>query len=118
MPYPRVASDADAHCYVCKGPLVKAGLSGYPAGSGGRVGFCVKCNQKTWYDLKEREAAQTGPTLYEIHEQIAKALGWTIEDARSFSLQTLRDWVRPVDSKLAAEISEAIRSGRYYITEA
>lgn len=48
-----------------------------------------------------------------LHERIAKALGWTLHDAQSFSLQTLRAVVRPVAPRLAAELDEAIQSGRY-----
>lgn len=57
-----------------------------------------------------RETSAVAPTL---HERIAAALGWTLHDAQSFSLQTLREVVRPVSPKLAAELDEAIRSGRY-----
>lgn len=46
-----------------------------------------------------------------LHERIALKLGWTIEQTRSFSLQALRDLVRPVSSKLAAEIDAQIHSG-------
>jgi len=31
-----------------------------------------------------------------LHQRIAEALGWTVEQARSFSLPALRDLVRPV----------------------
>lgn len=43
-----------------------------------------------------------------IHARIAEALGWTIEEVQSFSLQTLRDLVRPVSPKLAREITLSI----------
>lgn len=48
-----------------------------------------------------------------LHERIATALGWTVDDVRSMSLQTLRDVVRPVSAKLAHEITNAIQSGSY-----
>lgn len=48
-----------------------------------------------------------------LHERIASALGWTVEQTQSFSLQALRDLVRPVSPKLAAEISEQIQTGAY-----
>jgi hypothetical protein len=48
-----------------------------------------------------------------LHERIAQALGWTVEQAQSFSLPALRDLVRPISPKLAAEISETISSGRH-----
>jgi hypothetical protein len=44
-----------------------------------------------------------------LHERIAKALGWTVEETRSFSLPALRDLVRPVSMKLAHEITIAIQ---------
>ena len=47
-----------------------------------------------------------------LHARIAGALGWTIEETRQFSLVALRDLVRPVDPKLADEISEVVQSGR------
>lgn len=46
-----------------------------------------------------------------LHERIAKALGWTVEQAQSFSLPALRDLVRPVSPKLAHEITLAINLG-------
>lgn len=48
-----------------------------------------------------------------IHARIAEALGWTEKDVKSFSFQSLRELVRPVNPKLAAEMDEAIRSGSY-----
>ena len=46
-----------------------------------------------------------------LHERIAKALGWTVEEARSFSLPALRELVRPVSMKLALEITLQIQGG-------
>jgi hypothetical protein len=48
----------------------------------------------------------------DIRSRAARVLGWSETDARSFSLQALRDIVRPVDPKLAQEISERVSSGR------
>ena len=48
-----------------------------------------------------------------LHERIAQALGWSLEEAQSFSFQQLRELVRTVSPKLAHEISEAIRTGHY-----
>jgi len=50
-----------------------------------------------------------------VRERVAKALGWSISDTRSVSLQFLRDLVRPVSSKLAHEITLAINRGTYDI---
>ena len=44
---------------------------------------------------------------------IAKALGWTEEQAKTFSLSALRDIVRPVSPDLAAELGEVIRDGSH-----
>ncbi len=52
------------------------------------------------------------PTL---HERIAQALGWTEEQAKSFSLPALREVVRPVDPKLAAEIGEVVQAGSHLL---
>ena len=52
-----------------------------------------------------------------LHARIAKALGWTEAEVKSFSFQALREIVRPVDPKLADELSEELRSGRYIIGE-
>jgi len=49
-----------------------------------------------------------------LDERIAKALGWTVEQVRSFSLPALRDVVRPVSVKLAHEITLQIQSGSIY----
>jgi hypothetical protein len=46
-----------------------------------------------------------------LHERIAKVLGWTVEEARSFSLPALREVVRPVSMKLAYEITLQIQFG-------
>ena len=46
-----------------------------------------------------------------LHERIAQALGWTKEETQSFSLQSLREVVRPVSPKLAHELSTLIQSG-------
>ena len=46
-----------------------------------------------------------------LHEQCAEALGWSVEEARSFSLQGLRELVRVVRPKLAEEISKQIAAG-------
>lgn len=48
-----------------------------------------------------------------MHERIAKVLGWSVQDVKSFSLQALREMVAPVNPKLAAEITQAIQSGSY-----
>lgn len=47
-----------------------------------------------------------------LHERIAKVLGWSVVDVRKFSLGTLREILRGTSPKLAAEITECIRSGR------
>jgi hypothetical protein len=46
-----------------------------------------------------------------LHERIAKVLGWTVEEAKSFSLPALREVVRPVSMKLAYEITLQIQFG-------
>jgi hypothetical protein len=48
-----------------------------------------------------------------LYERIAKALGWTIEQAQSFSLPALRDLVRPVSPELAYEISASMQHGSH-----
>jgi hypothetical protein len=52
-----------------------------------------------------------------LHARIAQALGWTEEQVKSFSFQTLRELVRPVNAKLAHEMDVEIRSGSYIIGE-
>jgi hypothetical protein len=46
-----------------------------------------------------------------LHQRIAAALGWTEEQTKSFSLAALRDLVRPVNAKLAHELTQLIQSG-------
>jgi hypothetical protein len=43
-----------------------------------------------------------------LHERIAQALSWPLRDVESLSLPSLRELVRPVDQRLAEEISESI----------
>ena len=43
--------------------------------------------------------------------RIAAVLGWSEEDVRSFSFQSLRALVRPINPKLAHEITLWIESG-------
>lgn len=52
-------------------------------------------------------------SMGDLHERIAKALGWSTSDVRSFSMQSLRDLVRPVDPNLAREMDYVIQSGAY-----
>lgn len=49
----------------------------------------------------------------DLKERIAQALGWTVAETNSFSLQTLRELVRPMSPKLAHELEQAIQSGAY-----
>ncbi len=50
-----------------------------------------------------------------LHERIAEVLGWSVADARSFSLSALREMVRPVSPKLAHEITQTIHSSAYVV---
>jgi hypothetical protein len=47
--------------------------------------------------------------LLGIQKRVAKALGWSLQDVQSMSLASLREQVRPVNAKLAHELTEAIR---------
>ncbi len=51
--------------------------------------------------------------MSDLHDRIAKALGWSTRDVQSLSMQSLRDLVRPIDPKLASEMSYVIQSGAY-----
>lgn len=48
-----------------------------------------------------------------LHERIATVLGWTVGETQTFSLLILRELVRPLDAKLAAEIAEVVLSGEH-----
>lgn len=48
-----------------------------------------------------------------MYIRIARALGWSVNEVQQFSLLSLRDMVRSVDSRLAREIDSSIRSGEY-----
>lgn len=48
-----------------------------------------------------------------LHERVAKALGWRVKDAQSMPMQALRELVRPVDPSLARELDYLIQSGAY-----
>jgi hypothetical protein len=43
-----------------------------------------------------------------LHDRIAEALNWNIEETWGFSLAAMRDLVRPVDPELAQDITLAI----------
>lgn len=47
-----------------------------------------------------------------LHERVAEVLGWEVEEAQSFSLQSLRELVRPVSPKLAVLLTQEVQSGR------
>jgi hypothetical protein len=51
--------------------------------------------------------------LSDLHDRIARALNWSPADVRSFSMQSLRDLVHPVNPNLAREMDLVIRSGAY-----
>lgn len=53
------------------------------------------------------------PHSSDLHDRIAKALGWSVKDTQSMSMQSLRDLVRPVNPSLAQEMDYMIRSGAY-----
>lgn len=46
-----------------------------------------------------------------LHERISKVLGWPLSDVQSFSLNAVRELVRPLDAALADEITEAGEHG-------
>jgi len=51
-----------------------------------------------------------------LRERIAVRLGWTVEETKGFSFQSLRELVRGAgDAKLTHELDVAIRSGSYII---
>ena len=57
--------------------------------------------------------AQRSPGGDDLHERIARALGWSVRDTQSMSLQSLCDLVRPVDPALAQEISHVVSGGHH-----
>jgi 3'-phosphoadenosine 5'-phosphosulfate sulfotransferase (PAPS reductase)/FAD synthetase len=57
--------------------------------------------------------ATGGPVVFDLHQRIATALGWSLSDVRSMSLPSLREMVRSVDPALAAEISDVIQRGAH-----
>jgi hypothetical protein len=52
-----------------------------------------------------------------LHQRIANALGWTVEDTQKFNLHMLREMVRDKDSELARDISVCIRTGNHIFGE-
>ena len=51
--------------------------------------------------------------MSDLHDRIAKTLGWSTRDVQSMSMQSLRELVRPVDPDLAREMDYVIQSGAY-----
>jgi hypothetical protein len=50
----------------------------------------------------------------ELRRQVAAALGWTEENTKAFSVQSLRELVRSVGNiRLVGELSALIESGGY-----
>ena len=58
-----------------------------------------------------------GVAVSDLHDRIAKTLGWSTRDVQSLSMQSLRDLVRPIDPDLAREMDLVIQSGAYIIGE-
>lgn len=48
-----------------------------------------------------------------LHQKIAKTLGWSIKDTKTFDLPTLRELVRPFNRSLAEEVSQVIKEGSH-----
>lgn len=48
-----------------------------------------------------------------LREQIAQALGWSVEQTNGFSLAMLREMVREKHPELAKEIATVIRNGEH-----
>lgn len=48
---------------------------------------------------------------YDLHKRIARCLGWTVDETRSFSLAALREWIHLKDPALCDEISQVIQQG-------
>lgn len=53
----------------------------------------------------------------DLHARIAKDLGWTEAEVKSFSLVSLRDLVRTVNPKLAHVITDFVESGEHIVGE-
>ena len=56
-----------------------------------------------------------GNAVTSIKQRIADVLGWSPGDTDSFSLATLREWVREKDPQLASDITEVIRRGWHLV---
>jgi hypothetical protein len=56
-------------------------------------------------------------TCQTLHHRIARALGWSLADAQSFSLPSLRELVRKGHPKLAHELTQVMRGPSYYVGE-
>ncbi|MBU1767931.1 MAG: hypothetical protein KJ648_07505 [Candidatus Omnitrophica bacterium] len=59
--FPTFADDASARCFACQDLLVCAQDSGQHRGT--RVGYCVACARKTWYDVITEEQRQLLRTI-------------------------------------------------------
>lgn len=51
-----------------------------------------------------------------LHEKIADRLKWKVDEVASFSLAALRDLVKPLDSNLASEVSDALHCRAHLFT--
>jgi ElaB/YqjD/DUF883 family membrane-anchored ribosome-binding protein/DNA-directed RNA polymerase subunit RPC12/RpoP len=98
-------------CATCKGPVQHDQTDA--------VSFCPAC--KEYVNVERKPPKKV--TAYDeamggkvkasgsLHDRIAKALKWSMKDVQSMSLASLRELVRPVDKKLADEISTVIQKG-------
>jgi hypothetical protein len=64
-----------------------------------------------WAKVAEEPARQGNPVPADLHDRIARDLGWPVADTYKFSLPTLRELVR--DYELREEITQAMIDGHH-----
>lgn len=88
----------------------------YPGSSYRKASERYEILSNEQYEKRRRGESARGvkPSPSVLRERIAHALNWPVEQTYQFSFQSLRELVRPVDPALAEEMSEEIRSQRYF----
>jgi len=67
-------------------------------------------------DMHDERARQGNPVPADLHDRIARDLGWPVADTYKFSLPTLRELVR--DYELKGDITQALIEGRHLTSAA
>ena len=104
--------------YYQTADAVRAGARAHPAFRDASDATIDTARQRVLGERAARTASPSpSPTTAggSLHQRIAGALGWPLEETHKFSLAALRDLVRPVNPALADEMSRSLQSGGHLV---